>query len=79
MTDPSAVGEATLEIIAPDRERRSVRSSQIPFLIGRGSGNQLQLSDGRISSMIGLVGTTSKTVASAAEPTCTARRLLRNL
>jgi sigma-B regulation protein RsbU (phosphoserine phosphatase) len=46
-----AIGDAVLEIIAPDAPRRSVRITQSPFLIGRGggTGNQLQLSDARIS------------------------------
>jgi len=46
-----AIGDAVLEIIAPDAPRRSVRITQSPFLVGRGSGtgNQLQLSDARIS------------------------------
>ncbi len=37
--------------IPPDAPRRSVRITQSPFLIGRGggTGNQLQLSDARIS------------------------------
>lgn len=38
-----------VEIIAPDGGRTSTRIDQTPFLIGRGSGNQLQLSDARIS------------------------------
>lgn len=51
MLDGSAIGEAVLEVIAPDVLSRSVRVTQSPFLIGRGggSGNQLQLSDARIS------------------------------
>jgi sigma-B regulation protein RsbU (phosphoserine phosphatase) len=51
MPDDSAIGEAVLEIIAPDGGARSVPITQSPFLIGRGggSGNQLLLSDGRIS------------------------------
>lgn len=49
MADSTAIGEANLDIIAPDEPVRSVRINQTPFLIGRGSGNQLQLSDGRIS------------------------------
>jgi phosphoserine phosphatase RsbU/P len=51
MPDAAAIGEAILEVIAPDAATRSVRITQSPFLIGRGggSGNQLQLSDGRIS------------------------------
>jgi phosphoserine phosphatase RsbU/P len=49
MPDGSAIGEAVLEVNAPDVPSRSVRITQSPFLIGRGSGNQLQLSDGRIS------------------------------
>jgi len=46
-----AIGDAVLEIIAPDAPRRSVRITQSPFLVGRGSGtgNQLQLPDARIS------------------------------
>lgn len=51
MPDDRALGEAVLEVIAPDVASRSVRITQSPFLIGRGggSGNQLQLSDARIS------------------------------
>src|SRR5690348_15498429 len=49
MPDAVAIGEAILEIIAPDSSRQSVRISQSPFLIGRGSGNQLALADARIS------------------------------
>jgi len=49
MVDPTSIGEASLEIIAPDTPPRSVRVDRSPFLIGRGSGNQLALSDGRIS------------------------------
>jgi phosphoserine phosphatase RsbU/P len=49
MLGGSAIGEAVLEVIAPDVPSRSVHINQSPFLIGRGSGNQLQLSDGRIS------------------------------
>src|SRR5260370_13347500 len=49
--DDLAIGEAVLEVIAPDVPRRSVPITQSPFLIGRGSGtgNQLQLSDARVS------------------------------
>lgn len=51
MPDAGAISEAVLEVIAPDVASRSVRITQSPFLIGRGggSGNQLQLSDARIS------------------------------
>lgn len=54
MNDAGAITAATdafLEVIAPDHSRRPVRIHQSPFLIGRGggTGNQLQLSDGRIS------------------------------
>jgi phosphoserine phosphatase RsbU/P len=49
MPDSCATSEAVLEVIAGDAASRSVRINQSPFLIGRGSGNQLQLSDGRIS------------------------------
>src|ERR1700751_4110881 len=49
MPDSWATSEAVLEVIAGDAASRSVRINQSPFLIGRGSGNQLQLSDGRIS------------------------------
>jgi phosphoserine phosphatase RsbU/P len=49
MPDVPIIGDALLEIIAPDKPSRSVSINQSPFLIGRGSGNQLQLSDGRIS------------------------------
>jgi len=49
MPDAEAIGEATLEVIAPDTSRHSVRINQSPFLIGRGSGNHLPLGDGRVS------------------------------
>lgn len=51
MPDGSAIGEAVLEVIAPDAAPRPIRISQSPFLIGRGgTGNHLQLSDSRIST-----------------------------
>ena len=51
MLEAKAVNEAILDVMAPDAQTRSVRITQSPFLIGRGggAGNQLQLSDGRIS------------------------------
>jgi serine phosphatase RsbU (regulator of sigma subunit) len=51
MHDVPAIGEGVLEVTAPDAAIRPVRITQSPFLIGRGSGsgNQLQLSDSRIS------------------------------
>jgi sigma-B regulation protein RsbU (phosphoserine phosphatase) len=49
MPDVPTIGDALLEISGPDKPSRSVHIDQSPFLIGRGSGNQLQLSDGRIS------------------------------
>jgi hypothetical protein len=68
MPDSAEIGEPTVEIIAPDWSRRSARIDQTPFLIGRGSGNQLQLSDGRISRSPAAIViedlTISKTVAS---------------
>ena len=68
MPDDAAIGEPTVEIIAPDWSRRSARIDQTPFLIGRGSGNQLKLSDGRISRSAAAIViedlTISKTVAS---------------
>jgi len=44
-------GEAVLEVVSPDGARRFARVTQTPFLIGRGAetGNDLQLSDRRIS------------------------------
>ena len=44
-------GEAVLEVVSPDGARRYARVTQTPFLIGRGAetGNDLQLSDRRIS------------------------------
>jgi hypothetical protein len=67
MPDGAAIDEP-LKIIAPDWSRRSVRIDHTPFLIGRGSGNQLQLSDGRISRSAAAIViedlTISKTVAS---------------
>lgn len=52
MPDTVLPGEdAVLEVVSPDGARRYVRVTQSPFLIGRGAetGNQLQLSDRRIS------------------------------
>jgi phosphoserine phosphatase RsbU/P len=52
MPDTVVPGEdAVLEVVSPDGARRYVRVTQSPFLIGRGAetGNQLQLSDRRIS------------------------------
>jgi sigma-B regulation protein RsbU (phosphoserine phosphatase) len=51
MADTQIIPEAALEVISPDGARRFVRIIQSPFLIGRGgeTGNQLQLSDRRIS------------------------------
>ena len=49
MPDVPTIGDALLEISGPDKPSRSVHIDQSPFLIGRGSGNQVQLSDGRIS------------------------------
>jgi sigma-B regulation protein RsbU (phosphoserine phosphatase) len=44
-------GEAVLEVVSPDGQRRYARITQTPFMIGRGAetGNHLQLSDRRIS------------------------------
>jgi sigma-B regulation protein RsbU (phosphoserine phosphatase) len=52
MTDTIGLpGEAVLEVVSPDGARRYVRVTQTPFSIGRGAetGNDLQLSDRRIS------------------------------
>ncbi|HMI52795.1 MAG TPA: SpoIIE family protein phosphatase [Candidatus Saccharimonadales bacterium] len=52
MADTGALpGEAVLEVISPDGARRYARVTQLPFGIGRGAetGNNLQLSDRRIS------------------------------
>jgi len=51
MTDTQSIPEVVLEVIAPDGSRRMVRVTHSPFLIGRGAetGNDLQLSDRRIS------------------------------
>jgi len=73
MPDEAAIGEPTVEIIAPDWSRRSARIDQTPFLIGRGSGNQLKLSDGRISRSAAIVIedlTILKTVASDTNTNC---------
>src|SRR5258708_17996078 len=50
-TVPPLAGEAVLEVVSPDGARRYARITQTPFMIGRGTetGNQLQLSDRRIS------------------------------
>jgi hypothetical protein len=67
MPDRAAIGEPTVEIIAPDSSRRSVCIDQTPFLIAGGSGDQLQLSDSRISRSTAAIViedlTISKTVA----------------
>jgi len=73
MPDGAAIGEPTVEIIAPDWSRRSARIDQTPFLIGRGSGNQLKRSDGRISRSAAIVIedlTILKTVASDTNTNC---------
>jgi phosphoserine phosphatase RsbU/P len=52
MTETAGLpGEAVLEVVSPDGARRYVRITETPFCIGRGAetGNQLQLSDRRIS------------------------------
>jgi phosphoserine phosphatase RsbU/P len=50
MPDVPAVGQAALEVIAPDSSSRTVPVSETPFFIGRGeTGNHLQLPDRRIS------------------------------
>jgi len=50
MLDATVIGEAVLEVVAPDAMTRCVRITQSPFLIGRGgAGNHLQLSDSRVS------------------------------
>ena len=50
MSDLLAVDKTGLEVISPNGARTFVRLSESPFNIGRGeSGNQLQLTDSRIS------------------------------
>lgn len=51
MTDRIALGEALLEVIAPNFPNQSVRITELPFLIGRGAdnGNHLQLLGKHIS------------------------------
>jgi serine phosphatase RsbU (regulator of sigma subunit)/pSer/pThr/pTyr-binding forkhead associated (FHA) protein len=51
MSDIPVTYGTTLEVISPDRSRRSVEITESPFLIGRGggNGNHLQLLDQRIS------------------------------
>jgi len=51
MSDIAVTYGTTLEVISPDRSRRSVEITESPFLIGRGggNGNHLQLLDQRIS------------------------------
>jgi serine phosphatase RsbU (regulator of sigma subunit)/pSer/pThr/pTyr-binding forkhead associated (FHA) protein len=50
MTDATASGEAVLDLISPEKTRRSVSLTESPFLIGRGEvGNQLAIPDRRIS------------------------------
>ena len=51
MSGDAPVGGAVLDVVSPDRSRRTVPVSEYPFLIGRGedTGNHLQLPDPRIS------------------------------
>ncbi len=50
MPDPTAAGEAVVELISPENTRRSVPLTQSPFSIGRGeAGNQLAIADRRVS------------------------------
>lgn len=51
IADTQPIPPATLEVTSPDGSRRTVRVTSSPFLIGRGAetGNNLQLSDRRIS------------------------------
>jgi serine phosphatase RsbU (regulator of sigma subunit) len=50
MPDAPAVGQAVIEIVAPDDSRRSVPVDASPFSIGRGeAGNHVQIPDPRIS------------------------------
>ncbi|MFQ5694980.1 MAG: SpoIIE family protein phosphatase [Terriglobia bacterium] len=51
MPESPTLPEATLEVVHADGQRESVRISDSPFLIGRGSeaGNHLQLADKRVS------------------------------
>lgn len=55
ISDASANCETALEVISPDRSRRSVTLTDLPFLIGRGSENHLQLSDRRISRQCAVI------------------------
>lgn len=50
-TSASSADHLCLDVTSPDGTRTSVRVTELPFLIGRGSdsGNHLQLSDPRIS------------------------------
>jgi len=50
MPEAPAIGEATLELVSPDRSRQRVRVTESPFFIGRGeAGNHLPIPDKRIS------------------------------
>ncbi len=51
MSNAPAIGEALLDIVAPDGSSRRVSITESPFFVGRGdgSGNHLQLPDNRIS------------------------------
>jgi len=49
MPDIEPIGEVELEVVSPDKSRRVVRISQFPFLLGRDTGNHLELDDPRIS------------------------------
>ena len=51
MPDSTAVSNAFLDVVFPDRPVQAVPLSQFPFLIGRGkeNGNHLSLNDMRIS------------------------------
>lgn len=49
MPDNQAIPEAILEVVEPDGKRSQARITESPFLIGRASGNHLELADRHIS------------------------------
>jgi len=51
--ETSIFDQTSFEVIAPDSSRQIVRVTESPFVIGRGGGNHLQLSDRAISRQCG--------------------------
>ena len=49
MLNISATREVSIDVIAPDSSRERASVVQVPFLIGRGTGNDLPIPDPRVS------------------------------